>query len=50
MRKNNYRLFGDLVFDPEFPAQFELVDELPIEDGREFAFARLYRIRSVSDP
>jgi hypothetical protein len=45
IRQNNHRLFGDLVFESTIPPQFELIAELPIGDGRDFSYARLFRIR-----
>jgi methionyl-tRNA synthetase len=45
LRKVNAPLFSDLVFRSDLPKRFELLAELRVEDDRDFAFIRVFRIQ-----
>ncbi len=40
----NAPLFSALTFDHEFPESFRLIDEVRVEDDRDFAYARVFQI------
>ena len=44
VRIRNAPLFGALTFDEELPPNFKLIDELRVNDPRDFAYARIYKI------
>ncbi|MEO1595794.1 MAG: hypothetical protein AAFS02_11185 [Pseudomonadota bacterium] len=45
LSQSNPPLAMALTLDPNLPANFELIAERPLDDGRPFAAARLFRIR-----
>ena len=44
LRSSNENLFLHLVFDADIPRQFQLLDELLLDDERDFAYAKLFKL------
>lgn len=47
LRAFNDELFLRLVFDTDIPQQYQLLDELLLDDDRSFAYARLFKISNL---
>jgi hypothetical protein len=45
----NSPLFIALTFGEDIPSEYHLIDEVPVGGGRDFAFARVYKIVRKSD-
>lgn len=46
----NSPLFIGLTFGDDIPPEYQLIDEIPVGGGRDFAFARVYKIVRDPDP
>lgn len=44
VQRRNAPLFNALVFSNNLPGEFRLVDELRVDDARDFAYARVFKI------
>ena len=45
----NSPLFIALTFGEEIPGEFQLIDEIPVGGGRDFAYARVYKVVRKTD-
>ena len=50
MVSRNSPLFVALTFADELPSEYQLIDEVPVGGGRDFAYARVYKIVRTDDP
>ena len=46
----NSPLFIGLTFGEDIPSEYQLIDEIPVGGGRDFAFARVYKIVRDEEP
>lgn len=46
----NSPLFIGLTFGEDIPPEYQLIDEIPVGGGRDFAFARVYKIVRDDEP
>jgi len=46
----NSPLFLGLTFGDDIPSEYQLIDEIPVGGGRDFAFARVFKIVRDDDP
>jgi len=44
IKANNAPLFNELTFSQTLPDEFLLIDEVRVDDDRDFAFARIFEI------
>jgi len=44
VKSHNSPLFVDLTFSEDLPHNFRLIDEVRVDDGRDFAYARVFEI------
>ena len=49
IKANNAPLFNELTFSRTLPDEFLLLDEVRVDDGRDFAFARVFEITRDSE-
>jgi hypothetical protein len=44
VRSHNPPLFVALTFDDDIPSNYRLIDEVRVDDGRDFAYARVFQV------